>query len=509
MRTRRARSVVCLMILILVCAGFSSCSPTNLSLQAAAGPMKLKKMPLSAALVIPDSLKQAHRVHEVPCAGSYSVPIGLELENALIGTFSQVFDSVDTITEKKQAAGNYDVVIEVAEPELEIDGHCLTRRFLYMTGPFYLFFDPTDRFEGQGVLRATVTDRNGQILQEEAFKSQRVTKDSMFATSSDRTNAAAAVLRDSLVDTVMQMTRGVVGSPQMVAYARRVMKPAGEKGQRPVAQIVPPSDVDVPPLSASKPQHNRFAVVIGVEQYRQGLASVEFASHDARVMRDYLTKTLGFPEENVAMLVNDQAAKSDVEKYIERWLPNRVDAGSSVLVYYSGHGAPNPITQEGFLVPYDGDPTFLEITGYSLKRLYDQLGKLPAKDIVVMLDSCFAGTGERSVIAKGMRPAVINVENPLLAGEKTVVLTAGTGAQTSSTYHQKSHGLFTYFLLKGLQGAADTNQDNKIDLAELYSYLKPQVQGVARREFNNDQAPQLLGNPDVLRKGMPLLEFVR
>lgn len=496
------------MALILVCAELAGCSPTNLSLQATTGPMKLKKMPLSAALVIPDSLKQAHSIHEVPCAGNYSVPVGQELENALLGGLSQVFDSVDTITEKKHAAGNYDVVIEVAEPELEIDGHCLTRRFLYLTGPFYLFFDPTDRFEGQGVLRATVTDRNGQILQEEAFKSQRITKNSMFATGSDRTNAAAAVLRDSLVDAVMQMTRGVTGSPQMVAYTRKVVKPAGEKGQRSVAQLVPPSDVDAPP-AVGKPDANRFALVIGIEQYRQGLASVEFASHDARVMRDYLTKTLGFHEENVVMLVNDQAAKSDIEKYVERWLPNRVDANSSVLIYYSGHGAPNPITQEGFLVPYDGDPTFLEITGYSLKRLYDQLGKLPAKDIVVMLDSCFAGTGERSVIAKGTRPVVINVENPLLAGEKMVVLTAGTGAQTSSTYHQKSHGLFTYFLLKGLQGAADMNQDSKINLPELYAYLKPQVQGVARREFNNDQVPQLLGNPDILRKGISLFEFTK
>ena len=507
MLTCHVQGILEIMLITLVCGGLSSCSPTNLWLQAAAEPMKLRKVPLSAVLVIPDSLKQAHSIHEVPCAGNYSVPIGPEFENALIGAFSQVFESVDSITEMKHAGGNYDVVIEVQEPELEVNGHCLTRRFLYLTGPFYLFFDPTDRFEGQGSVRATVSDRNGQVLLSEVFKSGSLTKNTLSATSGERTNAVAAVLRDSLVAAVSQMARGVVGSPQVMAYARRSTKPTGERGQG--VRVVPTSDVDVPPPSNIKLQRNRYAVVIGVEQYRQGLATVEFASHDARVMRDYLTKTLGFPEENVAMLVNDQAAKSDIEKYIERWLPNRVEAGSSVLIYYSGHGAPNPITQEGFLVPYDGDPTFLEITGYSLKRLYDQLGKLPAKDIVVLLDSCFSGTGERSVIAKGMRPVVINVENPLLAGEKIVVLTAGTGAQTSSTFHQKSHGLFTYFLLKGLQGAADTNQDNKIDLGELYSYVKPQVQGTARREFNNDQAPQLLGNPDVLRKGIPLLELVR
>jgi len=292
----------------------------------------------------------------------------------------------------------------------------------------------------------------------------------------------------------------------MIAYARSVVKPSGGS-QRDLVQAVPPSDVDVPPPSSVLVQDNRYAVIIGVEQYRQGLAAVEFASHDARIMREYLTKSLGYREDNVVTLVNEQAAKSDIEKYIERWLPNHVQGDASVLVYYSGHGAPNPTTQESFLVPYDGDPTFLEVTGYSLKRLYGQLGKLPAKTVLVLLDSCFSGTGQRSVIAKGLRPTMINVENPLLAGQNMIVLTAGTGAQTSSTYHQKSHGLFTYFLLKGLQGAADINHDKKIDIAELYAYLKPQVQGVARRDFNNEQAPQLLGNPDVMKKGVTLVDF--
>jgi len=197
-----------------------------------------------------------------------------------------------------------------------------------------------------------------------------------------------------------------------------------------------------------------------------------------------------------------------LEKYIERWLPNRVDKDSSVLIYYSGHGAPNPTTQEGFLVPYDGDPTFLEITGYPLKRLYEQLAKLPAREILVVLDSCFSGSGGRSVIAKGARPLVISMENPVLAGDKIVVLTASSASQISSTYDQKNHGLFTYFILKGLQGAADTNKDGRIELSELYGYVKPEVERVARREYNNDQVPQLIGNPDILKRGVQLLDRV-
>ena len=235
------------------------------------------------------------------------------------------------------------------------------------------------------------------------------------------------------------------------------------------------------------------------------MPKVNFAAHDADIVREYLTKRLGYAEENVVSLVNEHATKSDVEKYLEHWLPNRVESNSTVFIYYSGHGAPNAKTNEGYILPYDGDPTFLDSTGYSLRRLYETLGKLPSKEIVVMLDSCFSGTGGRSVIPKGLRPVVISVENPILATGNTVVLTASSGIQVSSTYEAKHHGLLTYFFLKGLQGNADQNHDGRIDLNEVFTYLKPQVEGIARREFNNDQTPQLLGNAGMLKSSITLI----
>lgn len=269
--------------------------------------------------------------------------------------------------------------------------------------------------------------------------------------------------------------------------------------------VVPSVDVDDVPQSEAIPNKNRYAVVIGIERYRRDLPNVNFASHDAKVVREYLTKRLGFSEQNVVSLINDHAAKSDMEKYLEYWLPEHVDNDSTVLIYFSGHGAPNLKTNEGYILPYDGDPTYLDGTGYSLKRLYETLEKSPAKEVVVMLDSCFSGTGGRSVISKGLRPVVISVENPLLAGGKTVVLTASSGVQSSSTYDSKSHGLLTYFLLKGLQGSADQNHDGKIDLSEVYTYLRPQVEIVARQEFNNEQTPQLLGSPAMLNRAIMLI----
>ena len=117
-----------------------------------------------------------------------------------------------------------------------------------------------------------------------------------------------------------------------------------------------------------------------------------------------------------------------------------------------------------------------------MQRLYEQLGKLPTKEVVVVLDTCFSGAGGRSVLAQGARPMVLSIENPILVSGKTVVLAASAGDQISSTYRQKSHGLLTYFFLKGLQGEADKNKDGTIDLAELFEYVKPQVERVARRE---------------------------
>lgn len=266
------------------------------------------------------------------------------------------------------------------------------------------------------------------------------------------------------------------------------------------------SDVDTVTIARPSVKKNAYAVVVGIEGYRENLPKADFAAHDAKLMGEYLIKVLGYPEENVVVRLNEKATRTDLEKYVESWLVNHVEKDSSVFIYFSGHGAPDPKTSNAYLVPYDGDPAFIDKTGYPLKRLYEYLGKLPAKEVVVVLDSCFSGTGGRSVIAEGTRPMLLSIENPVLTGGRTVVLAASSGSQVSSAYKEKGHGLLTYFVLKGLRGEADQNKDGNIDLSELFEYAKPQIERTARREFNNEQTPQLLGNPEMLRRGIRLVE---
>ena len=209
-------------------------------------------------------------------------------------------------------------------------------------------------------------------------------------------------------------------------------------------------------------------------------------------MAGYLTKAMGYLEENVITLLNDHASNVDLVKYFEKWLPNNIEPSSTVFVYFSGHGAPNPTTGDAYLVPYDGDPSFIDETGYSLKRMYAALGKLPAKEIVVVLDSCFSGAGGRSVIAKGSRPLVMNLQRDMGLPKNMAVLSASSGDQTSSTYDEKGHGLFTYFILKGIKDEDVVMSDGSLKIADLHSYVKPQVERIARKQYNNEQTPQFI-----------------
>ena len=153
-----------------------------------------------------------------------------------------------------------------------------------------------------------------------------------------------------------------------------------------------------------------------------------------------------------------------------------------MFVYFSGHGSPNPAKGDAYLVPYDGDPTYIDQTGYPLKRMYEQLGKLPAKSVTVAMDSCFSGAGGRSVLAKGARPLVTVAMVDALPANITV-LSASAGDQISNSYQEKGHGLFTYFLLKGMK-------EKGADMKSVFAYLKPEVARTARRELNSDQDPQ-------------------
>ncbi|HVA65636.1 MAG TPA: caspase family protein [Elusimicrobiota bacterium] len=264
------------------------------------------------------------------------------------------------------------------------------------------------------------------------------------------------------------------------------------------------SDVDQPTYH-EPPNPDAFAVVVGVEDYARGLPPATFARRDALAARRHL-EALGVPPDHIRMLLGQDATQAQLAAYLERWLPRNADAKSTVFFYFSGHGAADPAGKTAYLVPFDGDPEFLDKTGFPLTRLYADLQKLGAARALAVLDSCFSGAGERSVSAQGTRPLVTEVDwGGPAAGGSVAALTAASGTQTAGVLADQGHGAFTYYLLKGLNGAAKDAQGS-VTLSDLYAYLKGRVEKAAALD-NREQTPQFLPEPPgalggwALRKG--------
>lgn len=227
-----------------------------------------------------------------------------------------------------------------------------------------------------------------------------------------------------------------------------------------------------------------LAVIVGVETYSDIAAKASYAERDAEAFKAFV-RALGVPERNTVLLTGPKAVRSALTKNIEVWLSRMAKPSSRVYFYFSGHGAPDVKSGQAYLVPWDGDPNFLESTAYPLAQLYQKLGALPVRQVLVAMDSCFSGAGGRSVLASGARPLVTKIAaKPVPA--KVTVLAASAGNEISGSLDAKGHGAFTYFLLEGLNAGKTTPR-------ALREYLTPRVQDEARR-LNRDQTPQLHGD---------------
>lgn len=297
------------------------------------------------------------------------------------------------------------------------------------------------------------------------------------------------VLKRVLVPVASEAGTAGVSKEELKSLVAASVKEATKKEEK-----VYRSSVDKP--SYAEPEDpNKFAFIVGIEGY-SSIPKADYAERDAQTLKAHLLAR-GYPQRNIVHLAGSAASRANIEKYVESWMPSRVTEDSQVVFYFSGHGSPGIGDGQAYLVPWDGDVAYLENTGYPLKRLYKKLNELKASKVVVLLDSCFSGAGGRSVIPKGARPLVGKVDSA--AGElgKLLVVSASAGDEITGGDENEGHGLFTLYLLKGLN-----ERGGKVRLQGLYDYLLPNVQNAAR-EQNRDQTPQLRG-PESLRDAFQL-----
>lgn len=259
-------------------------------------------------------------------------------------------------------------------------------------------------------------------------------------------------------------------------------------------------DVDMQIPEGQKAGKYDVAVIIGNKNYSaSGSPNVDFADRDARIMKEYLIKTFGYDPESIIYAEDAGFAKFNEIFGSERdhrgRLSNMVKDGvSKVFIYYVGHGAPDLETSEAYFVPVDANPQYIKTSGYRLQTFYNNLSKIPAKKITIVLDSCFSGSSEKGMLFKGISPAMVKVKKEYQGPSNAVIITSAAVDQVSVWYPEKRHSLFTYYFLKGLQGDADANKDGKITIGEMKEYLKEHVPYMARRLSGTEQQPVVTGN---------------
>lgn len=224
-------------------------------------------------------------------------------------------------------------------------------------------------------------------------------------------------------------------------------------------------DIDIPGSEADNTR--TFAVIIGNENY-QRVAHVDYAMNDARIFAKYCERTLGIPESNIrtyydATFGDILAAMDDVK--------NITDAFSgdvNVIFYYAGHGMPDESNRNAFLIPIDATGTQPEAC-YPLNRLYAQLGELKANSVVAFIDACFSGSLRGDGMLASARGIKIKPRDVPAEGN-LVVLSAASGDQTAFPYHEKGHGLFSYYLIKKLN-----ESKGEATLGEIADYVTSNV----------------------------------
>lgn len=483
MKALVSNRLIAMLFLLLLTAGCVS-MPREMPMADIQTPVtySAKKLPLNVGVFISDENYVVKAKTWVPIP----VPFGQILKKKSLDVFPSFFEEV-SLTGIPSNLPNIDAIIIPSVVDVQF-------RQVDTTG---WDFWASSRADAQITVKVIMTDLKNSPIGEKTIKSPLITGKKIRTLDwgkPEHLSEIGRVSSEGVSAALQEAAREMVMSGNVLHYAsvRSKTKTTASKPSQETSPIIT-SDIDELPTIKVRQNKNAYAIVIGIEQYRQKLPKADFAVSDAKLVSEYLFKVMGYPEQNIVTLTNEHASKGDFQKYFEKWLFNNVEKDGTVFIYYSGHGAPNPKTSDAYLVPYDGDPTFIDQTGYSLKRMYDVLGKLPAKEIIVTLDSCFSGAGGRSVLAKGARPLVMDLQSGVVLSKNMTVLSASSGDQISSTYDEKGHGLFTYYMLKGIKNEDVVKKDGALDINELHAYIKPQVERIARKQYNNEQTPQLIG----------------
>ncbi|HQW45049.1 MAG TPA: tetratricopeptide repeat protein, partial [Chitinophagaceae bacterium] len=239
-----------------------------------------------------------------------------------------------------------------------------------------------------------------------------------------------------------------------------------------------------------------FAMVMGISTYKY-VRPLTYADKDAEMFRDFLKSPAGgkLSEDNIYSLLNEQATLANFYTKGFAWLKaKKLQKGDRLFIYLAGHG--DAIDEDQFFyLTYDcnpaGDKNNYLVGGavqlYNLKlKIQKETGK--GVEVFFIMDACRSNELPGGSEGQGFLNAAISEKR---VGE-IIMLATGAGQESlEDASIGNGHGLFTYYLVDGLSGAADSigNLDRQISVAEIQKYVEKNVPTIAQQRFKRKQDP--------------------
>ena len=242
--------------------------------------------------------------------------------------------------------------------------------------------------------------------------------------------------------------------------------------------------------------NNRVALIIGIEKYETTVPAA-FAKNDAKYFYDYAKLAFGVKESNIKLLLDNNTTRTKTYAALDKWLASKIEKNrTELIIFFAGHGLATSDGKELYLLLRDSDTDNLRRTALSRNEFFTDIEKLKPKSVTMFFDACYSGYSrdpeKKVTLLTAARPIKIMAEEGDAPRNFTIFSASGV-EQISSGLKEAKHGIFSYYLMKGLEGKADKNKDRKITNGELRDYL---VQNVSRKalELGRSQEPRLAGN---------------
>ena len=216
-----------------------------------------------------------------------------------------------------------------------------------------------------------------------------------------------------------------------------------------------------------------FAVVVGVADYVGNENDLTYSDDDARLFYNHLK--IALPNEmangSSVLLLNQNATRQNIINSLQD-IFSQSNENDFIIFYFSGHGSP------GNFCPSD---IYNNLEHDIVKNYFK---KAKAKYRLCIADACFSGT-------IGTQQQNTSVENATqnLKDARIAVIMSSKPNQTSAETRTLQQGVFSYYLINGLKGAADLNNDKYVTMGELFIYTKKET---AQRS-NGKQVPVVYG----------------